>query len=157
MKKRFENFTGSILRINKLVHKIKTVTVKKYGLKTIHVMCLHYLNQSPEGLSEVELVKLTLEDKAAISRAVAQLQEEGYVTFDKGYNTTITLTPVGRAMADYIDEQAVRAVRASGMDFTDEERDHFYQSLNAIGDKLETYYDFLETEDYPPSSEEELD
>jgi DNA-binding MarR family transcriptional regulator len=143
VEKQFENFTITILKINKLVHKIKMLVVRKFGLKAIHVMCMYYLNEHPEGITEAELVKLTLEDKAAISRAVAALDEKGYILFNKGYTTTITLTESGKVLADYINEQADFAVDAAKMSITEEERAQFYDGLRSIADKLQDHFDNL--------------
>ena len=78
----FVDFTLSILRLNKLVQRIKTFETEKFGLKPIHVMCGYYLNRNPQGLTAKELTELTLEDKAAISRALKMMVEKGYVTCD---------------------------------------------------------------------------
>ena len=75
MEKIFEHFTISILKLNKLVQKIKQYEMQEYDLKAIHVMCGYYLNEHPEGLTSSELVKLTLEDKAAISRELKYNQD----------------------------------------------------------------------------------
>ncbi|MGN1373278.1 MAG: hypothetical protein ACI4VK_04450 [Candidatus Coproplasma sp.] len=40
MEKIFEQFTITVLKLNKLVQKIKTCEMSDYGLKTIHVMCV---------------------------------------------------------------------------------------------------------------------
>ena len=50
MEKIFENFTTNVLRMNKYVNKIKTYEMKEYGLKAIHVMCIYYLSENPNGL-----------------------------------------------------------------------------------------------------------
>ena len=45
----YTSFTISILRLNKLVQKIKTNEISKFGLKPIHVSCGYYLSKNPEG------------------------------------------------------------------------------------------------------------
>ncbi|MDE7439809.1 MAG: MarR family transcriptional regulator [Clostridia bacterium] len=137
----FENFTITILKLNKLVQKIKNYEMQEYGLKTIHVMCGYYLNNHPEGLTASELTKLTLEDKAAISRALKTLQEKGYVSYDPNkYNAVIKLTDEGKHLASAIGSKAERAVSAGSYDFTDEERQSFYKELGTIAANLEAYY-----------------
>ena len=111
----FERFTVSILRLNKLVQRIKIYEIKKFGLKSIHVMCLYYLNCHPEGLTASELVKLTLEDKAAISRALATMREEGYAEYDSAtHNADVRLTPKGKQLAEYIVGRAAAAFDGLG-------------------------------------------
>ena len=136
----FENFTVTILKLNKLVHRIKTIEMREYGLKTIHVMCVYYLSCNSEGLTATELVKQTLEDKAAISRALKGLRNNGYVTYDeKGYNARILLTESGKKLADDINGKAERAVNAGSAEFSEEQRIFFYRSLSAIAANLEEY------------------
>lgn len=145
MDRLFENFTMSILRLNKLVHKIKLYEMKSFGLQAIHVMCVYCLANSEEGLTAGDLAKLTLEDKAAISRALALLSDKGYVTVDGGKRkSNIRLTDEGKRVAEFIDEKATRAVNA-GMDgsLTPERRKEFYASLACISDNLEAYYNKL--------------
>ena len=141
----FENFTMSILRLNKLVHKIKLYEMKNFGLQAIHVMCVYCLANSADGMTAVELAKQTLEDKAAISRAIALLSDKGYVTVDSGKRkSTIRLTDEGKQVAEFINEKATRAVNA-GMDglMTTEARREFYASLSRICYNLDAYYEKL--------------
>ena len=144
MDKIFEHFTITILKLNKLVQKIKIYEMQEYGLKAIHVMCGYYLMENPDGLTASELVKLTLEDKAAISRALRTLQEKGFVTYDvNGHNSLIRLTDEGKNLADFITHRSTEAVKKVSAALTDEEREFFYRSLGDIAENLENYYDAL--------------
>lgn len=143
MDKIFEHFTITILKLNKLVNKIKVYEMQEYGLKAIHVMCGYYLMENPEGLTASELVKLTLEDKGAISRALKTMQEKGFVTYDANrHNSIVKLTDEGKKFAEYIYEKSTRAVEA-GSAMTDEERTFVYSTLGSIAKNLENYYDRL--------------
>lgn len=138
---RFVDFTMSVLQLNKLVQKIKAYEIEKVGLKPVHVMCGYYLYNNPQGLTAKELGEMTLEDKAAISRALKTMQESGYVSYDaNGRNAKVVLTDEGKKLAGYINERANNAVEAGSVDFTDEQRVFFYKSLGAIVDKLRNYY-----------------
>ena len=118
--------------------------MEELGLKTIHTMCLYHLYANPHGLTPGELVKLTLEDKAAISRAIKTLKEQGYARYDgSAYNSPIVLTESGSEIARTVIERADIAVDAGSYDFTDEERAAFYKLLGAIADKLQDYYNSL--------------
>lgn len=137
----FENFTINILKLNKLVQKIKNYEMREYDLKTIHVMCAYFLYHNPQGLTASELVRLTLEDKAAISRALKTMQDKGFNQYDNNkYNAPIQLTDDGRKLALAIGDKAERAVKAGSADMTDEERIFFYKNLSSIADQLEEYY-----------------
>lgn len=140
---RFENFTVSILKLNKLIHKIKLYEMEEYDLRAIHVMCIYYLNSYPD-ITATELAKLTLEDKAAISRALKMLAEKGYVNYTAdGYNAKITLTDAGKAVSADIAQKAAAAVDAAGGSLSEKQRGEFYESLGAILKDLEKYYDKL--------------
>ncbi len=131
----------AILQLNKSVQKIKAYEIEKFGLKPVHVMCGYYLYNHPQGLTAKELVELSLEDKAAISRALKTMQESGYVSYDaNGRNAKVVLTDEGKKLAEHINERAMAAVVAGSVDFTDEERVFFYKSLATIVEKLRNYY-----------------
>lgn len=137
----FLDFTVSILTLNKLVQKIKTIEIEKYGLKSVHVLCIYYLNKNPQGLTAKELVELTLEDKAAISRAIKIMQAKGYVEYGfNSRNATVKLTDAGKEIAVNVCGRAEEAVKAGALDFTAEERNFFYRSLGMIVEKLKNHY-----------------
>ena len=75
------------------------------GLKSIHVMCLFYLQQHPEGLTASQLTTLCEEDKGAIARALSALEQKHLIAFgdhpgqSKRYRTRITLTDAGQDAA----------------------------------------------------------
>lgn len=141
MEKVFESFVISILKLYRMVQRIKNYEMREYGLKSIHVMCIYYLNEHEEGVTSGELMRLTHEDKAAISRAVAQLREKNYVEYDAGkYNGRVVLTEEGKKIAQSVVEKSDRAVDAGSTHFTEEERATFYGSLNEIAENLEVYY-----------------
>lgn len=144
MEKRFENFTVSIMKLYKLVRRIKVHEMRDYGLKSVHVMCIYYLNEHKEGLTAGELISLTYEDKAAISRALAQLRDKRLIFYDANkYNSPITLTEEGCEVADYINEKADQAVAAGSAELSDDERKLCYRFLDEITQKLEKYYEEL--------------
>ena len=143
MENRFENFTVAILKLNKLIQKIKLYEMRDYGLKAIHVMCVYYLRTRGE-LTASELSKLTLEDKAAISRAISFLNEKGFVNYDSNkYNAPIKLTGEGNKVSEYINRRADSAVNAGGGFLTEEERINFYSALELIAENLKNYYENL--------------
>lgn len=143
MENRFENFTVAILKLNKLIQKIKLYEMRDYGLKAIHVMCVYYLRTRGE-LTASELSKLTLEDKAAISRAISFLNEKGFVNYDSNkYNAPIKLTDEGIKVSEYINRRADSAVNAGGGFLTEEERINFYSALELIAKNLKNYYENL--------------
>ena len=144
MEKRFENFTVSIIKLYRLVQRIKVHEMRDYGLKSVHVMCIYYLNEHEEGLTAGELISLTFEDKAAISRALALLREKNYIAYDASkYNSLITLTEEGKKVADYINQKADLAVDAGSADLSESERKLCYRFLDEITENLQKYYSEL--------------
>ena len=144
MDKRFENFSVNIIKMSKLVQKIKQLEVGGYKLQAIHVMCVYYLNEHREGLTASELARYTLEDKAAISRALIKLKENGYANYDpKKYNAAVKLTPEGEKLAQILLERASNAVNFVGRDLTETEREEFYRVIATLSDNLNTYYEDL--------------
>lgn len=137
----YTDFTISILRLNKLVQRIKTNEISKFGLKPIHVSCGYYLNKNPQGLTAKELCELSLEDKAAISRALRTLQEKGYVKYAPyGRNELIQLTDEGKKLADHICKRVSKAVSTCSISLTADERKFLYKALSNIADSLKSYY-----------------
>jgi DNA-binding MarR family transcriptional regulator len=141
MENRFENFTFRILQLSKLIQRIKNITVREYGLKAVHVMCIVYLHNASQGLTNTELVKLTLEDKAAISRALGHLKEQELVVGGEAHNKGVYfLTEKGEKVAQHIFEASADAVNAGGANLTEENRVIFYDSLDKIANDLDAYY-----------------
>lgn len=140
MNKRFANFTYRINKLYKLVQKIRLIEMKEFDLKGIHVMCIYYLSTLGK-MPASELIRLTLEDKAAISRALKQLLEKKLVTYiSDGYNAPVELTEQGLKVAAAIEQKAQKAVDATGGSLTDEQRDNFYECLEIVSERLEEYY-----------------
>ena len=81
MIERFETFTTNIASLYKNIVKIKKYEMNKIGLKGTHVTCMNFLNNSPEGLTAAEICVLAKENKAGISRALADLLEQGLVEY----------------------------------------------------------------------------
>lgn len=136
----YTDFTISILRLNKLVQKIKTDEIRKVGLKPIHVSCGYYLHKNPQGLTAKEICELSLEDKAAISRALKTLQDKGYVKYAPyGRNEIVQLTDEGKKFANHICERVSEAVSTCSISLTADERKFLYKALSDIADRLESY------------------
>lgn len=72
MENRFETFTSLILQISRSIQRIKSLEMTEFHLQGVHAMCLFYLYRNPGGLTQGELARLCLEDKASVSRAVAR-------------------------------------------------------------------------------------
>ena len=140
----YTKFTISITKLNKLVQRIKSYEICKYGLQPIHVSCAYFLRRNPQGLTAKEICDMSLEDKAAISRALKVLQAKGYVEYSpRGRNEIVKLTTEGEKFSDNIIKKINSAVKASSTNISQEQREFFYNSLIEISDNLVTYYENL--------------
>lgn len=139
---RFEEFVTGITECYRYIQRIKTAEMTDLGLKGTHVMCLFYLNRSPEGLTAAQLCNFCGEDKAAVSRTVAELEKLGHIHCDlqdgKKYRAPLVLTEKGRQAAGCINGLVEQWVCAGGDGLTDEERAAFYASLGKIAANLKT-------------------
>lgn len=139
MIQRFEAFVTGITVCYKYIQRIKSAEMMELGLKGTHVMCLFYLHHEKE-LTAAQLCQLCAEDKAAISRTVAQLQERGYLEArqpgGKNYRVRLALTPTGVQIARQVDSLIEGWVSAGGDGLTEEERANFYYALKLISSNL---------------------
>lgn len=143
-------FTQTIQKLNRIVSKIKNMEMKNYNLKGTHIMCLYYLGLYKDGLTTTQIVKKCDEDKAAVSRALAFLQENEYVYTtkdeDSGYNYLYFLTKAGKTITDEINVKINKALDKGGEGLTDEKRNLFYESLCLIQSNLERYIEETDNE-----------
>ena len=146
MNNRYEAFTILILRINRSIQNIKQHEMKEYGLKGIHATILFLLLNKEEGLSVSLLSKITKDDKGAISKAVAKLNELNYVLIKSPkYNGKITLTDKGKEIAYSVEKKISKAVDEGGFGLDDDKRALLYEMLTLICENLEKYDQELES------------
>lgn len=137
MIQRFQSFVTGITVCHKYIQKIKSMEMTEFGLKGTHVMCLFFLRHNPDGLTAAQLTELCAEDKAAISRNIALLQQKGYIAEgEKRYRSKLHLTKSGEVLADRIDTLIEQWVELGGDGLTEEERAIFYMALERIAGNL---------------------
>ncbi len=141
---RFEDFVGIISALNKEIQRIKTAEARRLGFRGSDVMCLYYLVKHPEGLTAAELARLVDVSRAAVSRTVAHLADDGFVEVgseeDEGsrYRAPIRLTEKGREAARPLDDIIHRVLDEAGGELAARQRLQMYDSLNHILEKLRT-------------------
>ena len=142
MQQRFQVFVTSITQIYRSIQKLKSQEMADLGLKGTHVMCLYHLQQHPEGLTAVQLAQACDEDKAAVSRSVAELRELGLVQQGTGtcrrYRVPILLTEAGKETADQMQQKILDSVMAGGKGYSPQERETFYRVLLQVTDNLQS-------------------
>lgn len=144
MTDRFETFATTIAALNRSIQRIKAREMEAVGLKSGYVMCMYELGKAEEGLTAAELGRVSGEDKAAISRAMAELGEKGYIRLDtaggrRAYRTKIFLTERGRETVAYINRRVDEALAAGSAGLTDRQRTDLYTTLGQVAENLERY------------------
>lgn len=138
MEHRYERFTSSISGINRCIQKIEADVMEKHGLKGSCAQYMAVLRNYESGLTASQLSELCMKDKAAVSRAVSEMEEKELICrLATGYNmyrAAIVLTDKGREIADYVAQRAVSAVDCVGLD--EQEIDKFYSALDLIASNL---------------------
>ena len=134
---RFETFVTGITTCYKSIQRIKAMEMTEFGLKGAHAMCLFFLNHNPEGLTGAQLCQLCAEDKAAISRTLFTLRDQGYIQPNQQkYRAPILLTEAGKAVASRVDALIEHWVSFGGDGLSSEERTVFYRALDRISHNL---------------------
>lgn len=138
MIQRFEDFLTGITVCYKYIQRIKNAEMTEFGLKGTHVACMFYLHHNAEGLTASQLCTLCAEDKATISRIVADLRSRGYIAQVEGknYRAPLHLTGAGHAIAEKMDPLIESWVGVGGAGMTERQRKAFYDSLVLISNNL---------------------
>ena len=146
---RFEKLTSGVSGIYKGIQKIKKHKMSSLGLKGTHVMCLYHLSTHEDGLTATDLCHLCGEDKAGISRILADLEKDCFLFYDspgtgKKYRAKAYLTEAGRQQAEKLNDIILHAVSQIGTSITDEEREIFYKVLFKIENNVKNICQDLE-------------
>ncbi len=138
MTERFEAFQNGITVCYKYIQRIKNMEMTEFGLKGIHASCLYYLYHSPEGLTASQLCTLCWEDKATVSRIVADLRSRGFIQAGTGknYRAPLQLSQQGQQIAQRMDPVIASWAAVGGEGLSDGERESFYRSLHHIAENL---------------------
>lgn len=137
---RYEQFSYAVSALHRYIQKIERDEMVKYGYKGSFAQYLVVMNRRPEGLTSTKLCEICDKDKAAVSRAVGEMEEKGLV-YRKGvgetmYRAKLRLTEEGQRAACYVCERAEAAVAAAGQGLDDESRRAFYATLSLIAGNL---------------------
>lgn len=144
MENRFKLFTVLTNKVNRCIRKIKSEEMAEFNLKSTHVSCLYYLYEE-NSLTAKELCDICDEDKAAISRSLDYLENNGYLKCDskniKRYKSPLELTDKGIEVAKKLNEKINRILEEASVGLTEENRKIFYESLGLISNNLEKICD----------------
>lgn len=133
---RIDSFLTGIRKLSKLIFKAKSQIVKDFSLKSIHTIILFYLVKKGP-LTNASLVRLTLEDKAAVSKALSSLKKSGLVEFSKGYNSQVNLTQNGLEVASIIYDEALDFEKEARKGISEEDANVFLDVLDKYIDNIQ--------------------
>ena len=137
---RFAQFVAGISCISRCIQKIERDVMVHYGLKGPHAQYLIAMSRYPDGVTATQLSSLCEKDKAAVSRAVSELEKNGLIHRageGNSYRAMLTLTVQGKKAADQLIRQAEIAVEQAGLGLTDDARATFYSAFNLIVSNLQ--------------------
>lgn len=138
---RYEEFTAAISSIYKSIQKIKRDEMARFGLKGPHVQCLVALGRQRDGATITQLCELCELDKAAISRAVSELETQGVIEARQGggrvYRAPLCLTEKGRRIADEVGSIIRNRMTLTRDGLSEQEREIFFSALLRISDNLQ--------------------
>lgn len=140
MLSRFEQFSFAISSIYGSIQKIESEEMVRYGLRGSYAQYLAAMRRFPDGVTAAQLCEICGKDKAAVSRAVAEMEQKGLAERkcknDNRYRARIVLTERGEAAAQFVSERAKIATELAGSGLTDEDRTAFYAALELIASNL---------------------
>ena len=143
---RFEDFVGIISALSKEIQRIKNAEARRLGFRGADVMCLYYLVKHPEGLTAAELARMADVSRAAMSRTIAHLAEDGFVEVGDAededasrYRAPVRLTEKGYEAARPLDDIIHRVLDEAGGELAMRQRLQMYDSLNHILERLRTF------------------
>jgi len=135
---RYEQFSFMISCIYRHIQKLERDEMLKYGVRGAYAQYLVAMSRYPDGITSTQLCEVCERDKAAISRAISDMETSGLVerkgVGDSNYRAVLRLTRKGQRLARIVQERAQTAFDIAGL--SDEERTAFYAALEQIAHNL---------------------
>ena len=150
MEDRYGKFMMLINNINRCIKRIENDQMHKYNLRSYHISCLYNLYKH-KGITATDLVEMTQQDKASISRSIDFLQDNEYIYCQsktlKKYESPILLTQKGQLVAKEIADKIDMVLKQLDQLLTDSQREEFYQNLQNIYQALKNVQERKSVED----------
>lgn len=128
---RFEQFSIAISTIYRHIQIIERNEMEKLGLKGVFAQYLVLLHRHSEGITSAQICDICVLDKAAVSRAVNEMEAKGLVYREgTSYRAKIKLTQAGIEAAEYVFGRTARAVELAGLPTDD--RPALYSNLEHV-------------------------
>ena len=137
---RYARFSSAISGINQYIQKIESDEMKEYNLRGSCAQYLVAILCSDAELTATRLADICRKDKAAVSRAVVEMEEKGLLirtgSASNNYRSSVVLTEKGREAAKSVADKACHAVELAGKGFPEEDRERFYEILELLSGNL---------------------
>lgn len=144
MLSRYEQFSALISSLCRSIQKIEREEMEKYGFKGAYAQYLAAMRRHPEGITSAQLSEICDRDKAAVSRAVTEMEEKGLLLRtgqkDNLYRARLTLTETGRQAAEFVARRGQEAVDAADLGVSEEDRRILYATLSTIAENLQSIH-----------------
>lgn len=139
MVERYEKFSLYISGVYKSIQKLERDVMEQCGLKGAYAQYLVAMLRAGKGLTSTQLCEICDKDKAAISRAVSEMENKGLLVREgkNPYRALLKLTENGSKVAAFVCQRAEVAVRDADAGLTDEARAAFYEGLEIIASNLQ--------------------
>lgn len=137
---RYEQFTTAISSIYHYFQKIERDEMERYGLRGTYTQYLLSIDRSEGGITAAQLSELCEKDKAAVSRAISEMEMQGLVsrtlTNERAYRARLCLTEKGERAAEFVRHRSKTAVDLTGNGLSDADRAVLYAALELIAANL---------------------
>lgn len=141
MIKRFEQFSSAFSSIYRYIQKIEREEMEKHGLKGAFAQYLMALHRHPDGMTASQLCEACDMNKAAVSRAIGEMEETGLVCKksegETSYRAPLFLTERGREIVQFVYDRGIVAVEKGGQGLSEDDRRAFYAALQLIAGNLQ--------------------
>ena len=141
MLRRFEQFSFFVSGIYHSIQQIERKEMERLGLKGPYAQYLVVLERFPDGITAARLCEICDRDKAAVSRAVNEMEERGLLcrerAGDRTYRARLMLTPAGQEAASHVCERVRLAVSLAGAGIEEGDRTVMYGALERIAANLQ--------------------
>ena len=149
MQSAFETFLLSIEQIGKNLRKYKDEQAAELGLRGIHVMVLHQLSKSEQGMTAAGLSRACGVNRAFVSRVVSELLTLSLIAYDtpqteRPYRARLCLTETGSETVERMNRRIEEAVAALGADIRPRDMAIFYSVLHRIDARIAAMVDASE-------------
>lgn len=139
---RFEQFVSYISAIHRDIQRIERDEMEKLGLKGAYAQYLVAMHRYPDGITAADLCEVCDKDKAAVSRAVTEMERHGLLSklcsHENQYRALLQLTEKGRQAAEFVCRKAVSAVQIAAAEIDDETRTILYRALRSVSSHVQT-------------------